>query len=295
MTWLPLVAAAVLVAVVLLVALTAGSGHGDGFDLASSPTIPSGHAAQAVVHDGDTVRGSGLVVVGADGAGRFCAPDAEHSGVANGHECTLGIAVTGVDPARLSKARRDPSGTRGLATLTGTYRSGAMRVTKQAPYEARPLQLYRDQPPCVAPDGGWPRGHVAVDLSPVRRYEQRHPAAILATAVLRPSRDQAVAYVVTSGNPDAVGKALLPAFGKRLCVVQSPYAVRDVVAARRLLSSHRGRALTDVTGTDAAAVDGHGRLEIRASVPLLTDRLAHLIDEQPAGLIQLDVWLRPVG
>ena len=74
-TWLPFAAAGALVVLVIVVTVLLNSGGADDtFDLRTSATIPSGHAAAAVVHVGDTVRGSGEVFVPPGGPMRFCAP-----------------------------------------------------------------------------------------------------------------------------------------------------------------------------------------------------------------------------
>lgn len=295
-SWLPFAAAAALVVVVAVVAVLLRSVHrGDGFSLATSSTIPSGHAAAAVVHDGERVRASGTVVVGPGRAARFCGPVAEAARGQRAPVCRPAVVLDGIDPTRLTGAHTRSGRTVGQATITGVYRHGRIQVDRQAGYRPRPDPLHA-LPPCAAPDSGWPPGP-AVDrrLPAVQRYEHRHPGAVLVGTVLHPSRGRSVVYVITSGNPNPVGDALLPVFGKRLCVARSPYSPAEIAAARRLLAAHLGTALTDVTSTGGPTADDHGRLEVPASVPVLTSSFAHQVDGQPAGLIQLKVWLRPSG
>jgi hypothetical protein len=282
-TVLPVAAAAMVVVVVIVVTTLLNSGGAaDGFDLRTSQTIPSGHAADAVIRVGDTVRGSGAVVTAPDGTRRFCPPVA----TVEGQTCPLGLALTGPGVRKL--------GTAHSATITGVYRGDAIAVTDVRPY--RPPghpQGHDDVVPCTAPDGGWPDG--TVDMSAAQRYQAGHPGDVVVLAILRPSRAAAVAYVVTAGDPTATGDALTRTYGKRLCVVQSRFSAQQITAAKTLITSHVGRHLTDVNNGGGPTIDSHGSVEIEGTVPVVTDAFAKAVDAQPAKLIQLTVWLRPTG
>ena len=282
-TAVPLAAAGVVAVIVIVVTLVLNAGGSDGgFDLATSATIPSGHARDAVIHEGDTVRGSGAVLVERGGTALFCPP----VGTIEGETCPLGVVLTG-------------SGTRTLrgmhsATITGIYHGRSIAVTDIKPLPAQqPPPTGHDVVPCTAPDSGWPHGDV--DMSAAQNYQRAHPRGIVLIAILRPSPESAVAYVVTAGDPRPAGTALTKSYGHRLCVVQSPFSAGQIAAAKRLIASHLGPAITDVSTGGGPTTDSHGHVEIDAAVPVVDESFAKLVDAQPAGLVQLTVWLRPVG
>lgn len=282
-TAVPIAAAAgvVLIMVVVIVLLNSG-GSGDGFDLNTAATIPSGHAADAVIHNGDTVRGSGAVVVERGGKALFCPPVA----TIEGRPCPSGLALTGAGARKVVGMHS--------ATITGVYHGGSIAVTDVKPYDDHPSHRFgHDIVPCAAPDGVWPHGDV--DLSAAQSYRQAHPRDIVLLAILRPSPASAVAYVVTSGDPNAAGTALTKVYGKRLCVVPSPFSPQQIAAAKQLVISHVGTALTDVNTGGGPTTDAHGKVEINAVVPVISESFAKAVDAQPAGLVQLTVWLRPAS
>jgi hypothetical protein len=292
-TWLPVAAAAaVAVLVVVGVVLANLGGPGDSFSLASSATIPSGHAADAVVRDGDTVRGSGLVVAVPGQPVRFCAPVAT-GGSTPLSGCPVGVRVTGVDLSRLTSIDHDRGTVNGMATLTGSYRAGTIAVTDQSPYHLRKYDPYDDQPPCGEPDGGWPKGEVNPDAA--SSYRSRNRDTVELVAIMRPAKGESVLYVVTDGDPTAAGNALLPVYGKALCAVRGKYTTRQIETARAMLDRHVGSGLTKADSAGGPTIDRQGRVQVTADVPVIDDAFAKDVDAQPAGLVQLTVWLRPTG
>lgn len=274
-------AAVVLFLIVITVLLNSGGGSG-GFDLRTSATIPSGHATDAVIADGDTVTGTGEVLPAAGGTARLCAP----AGLTVGSHCRLWVRLTGVEPGRLGADRR--------ATVTGVYRHGSIAVARMSPAgDSRPAGPGHEVVPCVAPDNGWPDG--TVDLGAANRYRQAHPGTVVLVARLRPAKAAEVVYVVTSGDPSAAGTALTKSYGNRLCVVQSRFTSSQIATAEQTLVSRRGGGLTDVNLVGGPTIGAHGAVEVDATVPIVDESLAKAVDAQPAGLIQLAVWLRPTG
>ncbi len=284
-TWLPFAAAGALVVLVIIVTVVLNSGGpSDNFDLRTSATIPSGHASAAVLHDGDMVRGSGKVFVPPGGPVRLCGPVAV--GVDDAQSCPVSVALTGAATSELRPGRE--------VTITGVYQGDSIAVTSVSKYVPPPAHVqFHDDVPCTAPDGGWPDGRV--DISTVYRYRQAHPGDVLLTTVLHPTRSAQVAYVVTAGDPTDAGTALTKTYGKRLCVVQSPFSAQQIAGAETALKTHLGPGLSTIDETAAAAIDSHGNVFIGARVPIVSDALAKVVDAQPAKLVQLTVWLRPVG
>lgn len=283
-TWLPFAAAGALVVLVIAVTVLLNSGgtH-DTFDLRTSATIPSGHAAAAVVHVGDTVRGSGEVFAPPGGPMRFCDPFA----ISTGPEpsCASSLALTGAATSRLIPGH--------AATITGVYHGESLSVTSVSKYVPPRHVQFHDDVPCTAPDSGWPNG--TVDISAVYRYRRAHPNDVLLTTVLHPTRTAQVAYVVTAGDPTPAGTALTKTYGKRLCVVQSPFSAEQITTAEQALRQDMRSRPVDLAEAGAAEIDSHGNVFIGASAAIVTPPLAKVIDAQPARLVQLRVWLRPTS
>lgn len=284
-TWLPFVAAGALVVLVVVVTVLLNSGGADdGFDLRTSATIPSGHAAAAVVHIGDTVRGSGEVFIPPGGPVRFCAPVAVPAD--GSPSCPLSIALTGAAAHTLNPGHD--------VTITGVYHGASIAVTSVTPVPGHQgVSVGQDVVPCAAPDGGWPNGEI--DLGAAQQYQATHPGDVVIEAILRPSKTAAVAYVVTSGDPTNAGDALTKRYGKRLCVVQSKFSTQQIAAAKRLVNAHLGSTLTDVNVGGGPTIDPHGNVIVDAEVPIVDASFARAVDAQPARLVQLTVWLRPTS
>lgn len=300
----PVVAAALVAASAVAVTLLVGRDSGRApFSLASSATIPSGHAHDAVIHDGDRVRGQGTVVAPAEGPVRFCAPATQGSAT-NAHtatsfavDCAVSVRATGVDLSKLTGARREGGTVVGSAALTGTYRSGTLDVTHQSAYVEQQPNLFADEPPCPAPENGWPDTTGDVNLSAVSRYRAAHPGSIEMTAMLRPSRKAVVVYVVTAGDPNPVGESLAPRYGSRLCVVRGRYSPAQIARAEQAVTARVGPGprLTTPYGGGGVTLTRTGDVQVDAEVPTLDEAFASVVDAQPAGLVQVDVWLRPTG
>jgi hypothetical protein len=277
--------------------LLRSSGGQDTFNPGAGP-VPSGHAHDVVVHAGNTVRAAGTVLAAPGRPVRLCAPlgGAASGGTGITRHCD-GVDLTGLDLGRLTDRAERGGVVTGAAAVVGTYRDGRIAVSRQtAPPAAQADDL--PQPPCAAPPDGWPRGS-AVDLGAALRYQQRHRAEVVEVAVLRPSPDHAVAYVLTAGDPNPAGKALEPTYGPRLCVFRSRYTTAQLDAARSAMrataSAASGDRLTTPFEAGGIGLARDGQACTPARVAIVTDTVARAVDGQPAGLVQLDVWLRPVS
>lgn len=263
----------------------------------SAPTAErsasSGHAGNLVVHDGDAVSGQGEVIAVAGQPVQFCAPRAMPA-PATIESCPVGVHVTGVNLGRLTHRRSSAGRVTGLAGLAGTYRQGTLKVTVQSSYVAPPATTRTGpQPPCAAPSGGWPTK--PVDLAPVQAYAIDHPAAIVESAILRPAKTEAVAFVLTAGDPAPVRAALAPTLGAALCVARSRYTRTQLDRARAAMQAlPRVPALNAVVlGTDALTAGGQP--DVPVTVPVVSPALAEATDAQPAGLVRLTAWLSPTS
>jgi hypothetical protein len=113
-------------------------------------------------------------------------------------------------------------------------------------------------------------------------------------ALLNPSRSQSLVYVLTAGDPSTVERDLRSAYGQRLCVAASKYSIEQLRAARRLLDLISRRRSSRFYEGGSGGLTSAEQPRITVSVAILTERDAQSIDDQPAGLWQLTVWLKPV-
>ena len=271
----------------------------------SSNTAYSPETGRLVLHDGDTVTASGNVVSVPGKPVRFCDPNVAERGsgssdpTANFANCSIGIDVSGVDLSKLTHRRELNGQVVGGATLTGVYRNQTITVTQQGPAaREQPLLFNDDHPPCVAPSGGWPHGRADANLpfGPVERYKRTHRDAIVFEATLRPSATQALIYLVTSGDPAPVRDALTATYGQRLCVIKSRYTNQQIETAYHAVTDPMGGrpSLTTPTGAGGPTLNPMTiQPMVEADVPVLSQSLADAIDAQPAGLVQVTVWLAP--
>jgi hypothetical protein len=290
----PFVAAAAVVVIVLAAVIVVSVVGGSPAKRSTAErSVLSGHATDLVVHAGDTISGQGEVVAIPGRPVRFCAPVATPEAQTI-ETCAVGIDVTGVNLGRLTHRRASAGRVSGLAGLAGTYRQGTLKVTVQSSYVAPPgTTLIGRQPPCAAPNGGWPT--TRVELAPVQAYAVSHPGVIVESAILRPTKDEQVAYVLTAGDPAPVRIALAPALGSGLCVARSRYSAaqldRTKAAMQALPRIPALNAITLGTGSLTKA----GQPEILLDVAMVSAALAGAVDAQPAGLVRLTAWLSPTS
>ena len=287
---MPAAAAAAVVLVIATVILLVHGGK-DTFTPGAGP-VPSGHARDLVVHEGDTVRASGVVRAVPGRAVRLCAPVPATAG----QPICPGVDVTGLDLGRLSDRAVQDGVVTGSATVVGKYRNRTIEVSRQTPPTT--VEPGEPQPPCAAPADGWPHGR-DLDLGAALRYQQSHRGKVVEVAVLRPSSTQAVAYVLTAGDPNPAGRALEPTYGARLCVFRSRYTTGQLDAARSAMRATASDAAGDplIVPYDVGGIGLAGDAQVctPAGVAIVTDALARTVDAQPDGLVQLAVWLRPVS
>lgn len=259
--------------------------------------------ASLILHDGDRVHAGGRVVAVPGRPDRFCAPIGLAAvGYAPGHEpapayCDLGVDVQGVDLTALSSRRAKAGAVEGYADLVGTYRaSGVIDVVTQRPYRVNSPALPPDRPPCPAPPGGWPAGAADenLDLTPIENYSRAHPSVVLTPALLRPSRRQVLAYVLTLTDPGPVDVALRPSYGARLCVVRSRYSRAEISRATLAFTSRTAGGHADIYAVGAGALAADGQPVIEVDSVQVNHELATLAEAQPPGLVRLRPWLQPI-
>ena len=255
-----------------------------------------------VLRDGDRVHAVGQVVSVPHRPVRFCAPVAEALlGDTGGQEpapqyCPVGVDLVGANLAMLSDRREKDGAIEGRADITGVYRAGAVTVSTQAtPPTPGITAPAPDSPPCPAPAGGWPRGPRGenIDTAAASSYAARHPGSVQQIAMLRPSENQVVGLVLSTGNPATIQAALQAPMRNRVCVIRTRYTKAQIAAtstAFRFGSPVMKAAHVDGTGH---GLSHDGQPTFVVELPIVTRSVADLADRQPAGLVVLDAWLTP--
>lgn len=258
-------------------------------------------AVDRVVRDGDTVTGTGRVVATPGRPLRFC-PSLPRAmpALAPGEEqqverCdSFGVDVVGASLTRLGKRREVGGIVEGYAVITGVYRHGTLQVTRQSPAEGYGGPVSRPGPdhvPCPPPSGGWPSGADDIDVTRAQAYERTHAGEIVQLSVQRPAAGQTV-LVLAARDPVRVRAALLPSYGKRLCVFRSPYTVEQVQEAHRRLGALVGpRGLWAGGGI---GVGSNGHPQVSGEGAMLTPSFAEIAGSFPPGLVHFDTWLTRV-
>ena len=271
-----------------------------------------------VVRDGMRVTATGSVVAVPGRPVRFCAPVVRALiGYAPGQEpapeyCELGVDAEGVDLAQLRDRREKDGAVEGGATLTGTYRDGTLIVEQQeVPPPPSPAEESREEPPCPAPDGGWPRdpsilrgpgyepegdANMMAEQPAMDRYRAAHPGDVLTIALLRPFPDS-VLMGVSAVDEQAAARAeeaLRPTYGERLCIVVSRFTRAQVTAARQAIpvGGEEGTRLGALAG-GGEGVGGDLQVEVEFDVVMVTEELQRRASGHPAGLVVLRPWLVP--
>jgi hypothetical protein len=87
-------------------------------------------------------------------------------------------------------------------------------------------------------------------------------------------------------------------YGDRLCVQRSAYSARQLAAARAVanrLITHPTDPLTSPTGGAGIGLGPSLQVDTALEVGMIDDRLARVVDAQPAGLIEIYPWLVPLS
>jgi hypothetical protein len=179
---------------------------------------------------------------------------------------------------------------RGSATLSGHWDAGALNVTDQGP-PRWPLDPWREweDPPCSAPDGGWPHGRENENLElPDALVNDPAVATLL---LVRPSATQVVLTVV-SRDPEGTWTRWSPAFPNRLCVVEARWPRGKVETLSNQAQSRmpQFQAYQVGPGTDAA-FQPVICLHVVRVLPALIAWAADL----PDAILDLHIWLQPLS
>lgn len=269
-----------------------GLTRGDG---SSHPTV--------VADDGSTeLTATGRVVQVPGKPPRFCANVADTLMLVDPKPppawCPLGVDVRGVDLAAVEDRYEKAGAVEGRATLTGHLDGDVLVVTQQQPPQPDPGPAFNVDPPCTPPAGGWrDTGPDAnPDMTAAQQYQARHPDEVADIAVARPSKTQALPYVLTWGDPGPVRAALRGAYGDQLCVLQSRWTRAVFTAAQQDLTGDAARMQANgVYAASGRQFGLDGQLSVCAEAVRSTPELEAIVARHPAGLVRIDYWLHPVS
>jgi len=315
----PLAAGAAALAVVAgVVGVAAARGSAGARSAAASRPLPSGTAGvlappDAVVHDGDRVRGQGLVVALPGRPVRLCTGATPQVAwpTRTPAYCAIGLTLVGADLDRLADRQERDGAVWGLAEVTGVYRDRTVTVTAQdAPPAADPgLKPFAPGLPadCKAPAGGWPRREVQAlpGIDRANQYVGAHPDVLgsLSIAYPYPTRSGAIgAQVLLIGTTGDVAEATRQVrrwYAGSLCVRTVPHSRAQMLAARAVLTEvlwdpARQARYGLIGGAGEGSVDGDPRTSIDA---LVYDEQVHRLRESAgADLVCVDhLLLRKLG
>jgi len=252
--------------------------------------------ADLVVRDGMRVRASGIVLAVPGQPVRFCAPaitTAPAGANADVPACIHGVVVTGVDLDALAEPAERAGSRFGGASLTGTWRSGVLVVTDQAP-PAPPAAHGSPAIPCPAPPGGWKATGYYVDGKALHAYIDGHTDQFRRPWVSRTDDGTEVLVVeVVRGDADAARTELRRRYPGNLCVVSSPG--RSSLAEQATNLARVQPAVTELmrdptTGVYALGGPDNIVVEMVMLTADLYDRLAAI----GLAAVDLNPWLRPV-
>lgn len=255
-----------------------------------------------VMREGVVARASGRVLV-TDGTAWFEPPLAQALPAIfpppPPSKSRYAVRVHGVDLGRLDRAKQHDGGIlEGWTTLTGVWRQRELHVHAQTPHEPKTWTDRWTIPPCPPPATGWPtapiHGPMAAANLPVRPPQPDEQAELTITqlTVFRPHPAQPV-LVVAAEDPERAEQALRPRIGAALCVVRSRYSRNQVEETQRLLRNEMSSHRWLITSTGRSA--GHdGQPTVTATFVWIEPEVAQWATTVPDGLLDLEVWLRPV-
>jgi hypothetical protein len=276
---------------------------------AAAGTAGSLAPPDAVVHDGDRVRGRGQVVALPGRPVRLCSgfvPQVAFPSRIPPY-CTVGLTLIGADLDRLADRQERNGAVWGLAEVAGVYRDRTVTVTAQdAPPTADPDQK-PDAPTlpadCPAPAAGWPRREVQAlpGIDQANRYVATHPEVLGSLSIGYPERTRSgaigtqVLLIGTTGDVAEATREVRRWYAGSLCVRSVPHSRAQMLAARAVLT----KALFDPArqarygltgGAGESSVDG----DPRTSMMLLVydERARSLRESAGADLVGVDPQLR---
>ena len=294
--WAPVLAttAATLVAVAAVAVLAAQTRDGGEEDVTGAvPTATDPSPADLVVRDGTRVRASGTVLAAPGKPVRFCAPATSTAPAgADLPPCDHGVVVTGVDLDALAQPVERAGARYGGATLTGTWRSGVLAVTGQAPPEpAAPAGS--PAVPCPAPASGW-TATGPFDGRAVETYVVENADRFRSPWLGRADDGAEVLVVeVVRGDAGAARTELRRRYSGNLCVVSAPG--RSSLAEQTATLDRVQRVVVDLMRDPATGVYALGGAEnVIVSMVVLTPDLYDRLAAIGLTAVDLSPWLRPV-
>jgi hypothetical protein len=217
------------------------------------------------------------------------------------HQGPFAVRAHGVDLDRLDHPKQHDGGIlEGWTTLTGTWRRRELHVRTQTPIP--PSEDWTNPwttPPCPPPAAGWPTAPVhgpatAANL-PAEPPQPDEQAELTITQLtqFQPHPAQPV-LVVAAEDPERVEQALRPRFGAALCVVRSRYRRHEIdETLQRLRDEQMARRWLITSSGQSASSDGQPT--VTAEFTWIEPEVAEWAATVPDGLLDLAVWLTPIG
>jgi hypothetical protein len=274
------------------------------------------------LHDGDTVGGSGRVVIAADGKAEFC-PDLSPAPSVSPTKAQVtcgkrAVAVSPIDPNQLANRQVDHGLVSGDAYLQGVWQDGAIEVQRQLlPRALSGPQIFDSvATPCPAPADGWASGYNFAPDS-LTQYVESHPDEFSGLWYTTPDwKDGHPVYVANSsgalrldinvstigvtGDRAAALKQLQSRYSSKnnVCVVQTRNSASELERAMKALNSADVDDAS-IVSVQAPHLDRTGDDQYVARVSLVvttyTEQVRQLVDQVGSDLIDVQPWLTKIN
>jgi hypothetical protein len=211
------------------------------------------------------------------------------------------VRAHGVDLDRLDHAKHHDGGIlEGWTTLTGTWRRGELHVRDQT--STPPVEGWTNRwttAPCPPPAAGWPTVPIHGPMTAANlpaRPPQPHECAeltIIQLTQFQPHPTQPV-LVVAAEDPERAEQSLRPRFGDALCVVRSRYRQHEIDETLQRLRDEQTAHRWLITSSGQSA-SSDGQPTVSAGFVWIEPEVAVWAATVPDGLLDLEVWITPVG
>jgi hypothetical protein len=306
--WQPIAVALAVIALTAGIVAVAAVRRPAGPPPAVGPTgVPTDAPTEAVVHDGDTVRGGGEVVALPGQPARLCGRRIVNLLPGEDEQlppCEVWVTLLGADLDLLTGRHERGGAVWGYGWFTGTYRDRTLTVTRQEP----PPEPQASPPPhgdlpadCPAPPGGW-RGDVQADpdINRVARWLAASSRVTASLRIARPTANQTptVLLVGTTGDVEATRRQLRELFSGSLCVVRVRHSDAEVRAAmaaiRQAMQDPKLRARYGISLPGGEQVSDAGEPTATYSVMVYDEAAHELALSIGTDLLLVEAQLRKV-
>jgi hypothetical protein len=282
---------------------------GSGPHPSSSEQAPQGSARALIVHEGDRVEVTGLVIAAPNQDALYCPPrptaqDPQDPLATPGETppaavrpiptcpASLAVRLNGLDVDRLASAETIQATRIGYATIRGTWQGQSIDITEQtAPEQPSPAPL--DDVPCTAPSGGWrvEKTDSPSELNALDAHLKAQPQRFSNGRVTyqnSPAGQATVMVVpVVSGDLSVTEQELSTIYHGNLCITRGTLSIAEGDSIAQRVGS-----LMNTARISGVSVQGD---QVHVTLFILTDQLYEQLASIGVDKLDLQPAVRPVG